>query len=545
MGWGLAWLKNEVHQRALMILVIGLGVRLAIATWLPPGFDEAYYFTYTLHPNWSYFDHPPLVALAAALGPWLTGAVTQLTIRVGPLVLYTIALGLLYNTGATLFSAEAGLFALAIATISPILQVGFGVLVLPDAPLMVFWAAALYLASAEFFSQPSSEPYQPTVRLVWISLMVGLACLGKYHGFALGGGLVLFCLVNPRYRSVFTSPWMLLGVGLFGLSQVPVLYWNAQHHWISFLFQSSRGVPNSGYRWLDLLGVFLMHVAYLFPTIGFPLWWVLGKSILAQVSNASDQQPPAPNQDQPQRQQLILWLSLPVILIFTLMGGYRQILPTWPMPGFFGIALLLGQQATHWQSKSPKAVRRWLQGSAIAVASLMVLALSHIAFGTLQKPGAYAWFGGAWPVNQDPSTQLIDVRQLRQGFREQPQISQALRSAQFIFTRDFFLAGQVAMALAPISDRPVTCFSDDPRGFAFWSNQQQWLHQDGLYITSQRFQTEPMPSQRYGSYFRQIQFLGEVAILRGKTVTERFLVYQAKSLQKIYPWPYGLNQLQP
>ncbi|MEO0855143.1 MAG: glycosyltransferase, partial [Cyanobacteria bacterium J06648_11] len=47
-------------------LLASLMMRAIVATYLPAGFDEAYYYAYSLHPQWSYFDHPLLVS-------WSTG----------------------------------------------------------------------------------------------------------------------------------------------------------------------------------------------------------------------------------------------------------------------------------------------------------------------------------------------------------------------------------------------------------------------------------------------------------------------------------------
>ncbi|MGB5913301.1 MAG: hypothetical protein WBG63_00445, partial [Phormidesmis sp.] len=69
----LARRKHEVsHRKALVTLLVGgLIFRSIIACFLPPGFDEAYYFLYTQHLDWSYFDHPLAVALSAGIGIWL------------------------------------------------------------------------------------------------------------------------------------------------------------------------------------------------------------------------------------------------------------------------------------------------------------------------------------------------------------------------------------------------------------------------------------------------------------------------------------------
>ena len=77
-------------------------------------FDEAYYYLYSLHLDWSYFDHPLLVALTTGFGPWLTGVVSQFTIRLGTLIGYTGSLLLLYLTCRRLFSPKAAYLTLLI-----------------------------------------------------------------------------------------------------------------------------------------------------------------------------------------------------------------------------------------------------------------------------------------------------------------------------------------------------------------------------------------------------------------------------------------------
>lgn len=130
------WLAEKTNQLVLFLLVGGLLFRSFLAFSVYPTFDEAYYYLYSLHLDWSYFDHPFLVALTTGFGPWLTGVVSQFTIRLGALICYTGSLVLLYLTSKRVFSAKAAKLTLAIATICPIFQVTFGILSLPDSPLM-------------------------------------------------------------------------------------------------------------------------------------------------------------------------------------------------------------------------------------------------------------------------------------------------------------------------------------------------------------------------------------------------------------------------
>lgn len=519
------WLNINLRSVPVLLLV-GLLIRGAIAYWLPAGYDEAYYYQYVRHLDWSYFDHPVLVALTTGLGPWLTGIISPWSIRLGSVLLYTGSLWWLYRTGIFLFSVKAGHLALAIASLVPIFFIGFGVLTLPDSPLIFFWTIALFVASQEFFA---SQDYRPTGRLALLGGLVGLACLGKYHGAALGIGLLGFCLTSARHRSALRSPWMLLSGLLFGLAIAPILIWNVQHDWISLRFQSGRAFPDRGYSGLDLLVTFLVSTAYLFPSLGFPLWWATGRSLWQALHPPSS----LARIQLTEKYRLILWLSLPLMLGFTLMGGYRPILPTWAMPGCWGATLLLADLATHW-----RWVNRWLVLSGGTIASLILIVLLHLNLGVLQTPSQYAWFGGLIPASQDGSVQLLDIEQLRQGLQRSPEIAQALTQSAFLFTDEIFLAGQVGMAIAPLTDQPITCLNQDLRGFAFWSKPDQWVGRTGLYFTSE--QRLPNRVDHYRSYFTRMDKVADIPLQRGGVTVEVIQVYRGQSLLRPYPRPYGL-----
>ncbi|XTZ11917.1 MAG: ArnT family glycosyltransferase, partial [cyanobacterium endosymbiont of Rhopalodia inflata] len=265
---------------------------MIIAFWLFPGYDEGYYYLYTRHLDWSYFDHPLLVALTTNFGVWLTGITSLFTLRLGTVILYTGSLWLLYLTSVRLFDHQTAKLTLAIVSVVPIFNVGFGVITLPDSPLIFFWTASLYCAAVEFFPN-SNRNFYPTYRLAILGILVGLTCLGKYHGFILGLGLIGFCLTSPPHRRVFLSRWTGLGIILCILTLFPLWFWNLNHDWISFRFQllnrfeppPEGQISPPGYSLLNVFSVFITELVLLFPTIGIPLWWVVFKSSYSQFMN--------------------------------------------------------------------------------------------------------------------------------------------------------------------------------------------------------------------------------------------------------------------
>ncbi len=528
------------HRTAIIILLTGFLVRLLISIWLNPGFDESYYYLYTLHPDWSYFDHPPLVALTTGIGVWLTGQVSQFTIRIGTLLLYTGSLTFLYLTALRLYTLPVAINTLAIASAIPIFQIAFGILNTPDTPLLFFWSISLWLAAQEFFDY---RVYRPTYRLTLLCFTVGLACLGKYHGFILGLGLVGFCLSNPNYRRALFSKWFLIGIPIFLLTISPILAWNISHDWASFRFQSERAIPTSRYQIDRLLGTLGIEMLYLFPTFGLPLLWAVIRTTIEQIKNFNSRQYPSGGAFRTEwdleKRALLLWLSLPLILGFTLISGYQQILPAWKMPGYWTATMLLGERiAISHRYLRNRAPYRWFFGSIGVILILISIGLSHIALGTFQTPSKSS-ISGLLPIKTDPSIQLFDIQQLRQGFISNTKLNSALKTADFVFTNRYYLGGQIGMAIEPIFHKPLTCFDPDLRGFTFWSKPNQWIGKNAIYLGSKTFQVDLDAKTRYSSYFKQLTKIGEIPIRRGGEIVEIFSVYQAKNLLKPFPRLYG------
>jgi uncharacterized membrane protein YjgN (DUF898 family) len=554
----------KIDRWAIAILLWGLLFRGICAIYLNVGFDEAYYYLYTQNLNLSYFDHPPLVAFTAGLGVWLTGAVTPFTIRIGGVLLYTGTLFFTYLASKKLFGDRTATLTLAILTTIPVFQIAFGILTLPDNALMFFWAVCLWVAAAEFFPSDQTKEYQPTYRFALLGLLVGLAFLGKYHGVLLGGGIGLFCLISHRHRRALFSGWNLVAIALLLAVTSPVLIWNAQHEWASFRFQSGRAVPSEGYNFERLLVTILVALGYLFPTFGIPIWWtsfrtfgelLQGKKhqLENQDIQLDDQNPQTAIASENlyqetlhqetlyQKRLLITCVSLPIFFGFTFMGGFIQILPSWHMPGFFGATLLLGERAAQVQLKRPKFIRNWLWGSGIVILPLLMIGLLHVHLGIAQKGGDAAIAGGFWEAKDDPSTQMIDIEQLRQAFIDLPILREELAKSDFVFSNNFFVAGQVGMAIEPLGKK-VTCFDEDLRGFAYWSKAEDFVGKSSLYVTSELFLKDdryPQPLDKYKGYFQSLEKIADIPIKRGGQAVQIFPVYRASPMLKPYPRPYG------
>ena len=136
-------------------------VFLALAAWwvlnlLQAAFtgladDEGYYWYFSQHLDWGYFDHPPMVALLVWLSSWLPGG---LGVRFFATLLQPLYLWLFWRlirpSDATYRDAVAYFL---ICFSQPLLQL-YGFLAVPDAPLMMF--TVLFLWAFKRFDSKSS-----------------------------------------------------------------------------------------------------------------------------------------------------------------------------------------------------------------------------------------------------------------------------------------------------------------------------------------------------------------------------------------------------
>jgi 4-amino-4-deoxy-L-arabinose transferase-like glycosyltransferase len=524
------------HRTALIILLTGFLVRLVISICLNPGFDEAYYYLHTLHPDWSYFDYPPLVTLTTGIGVWLTGQVSQFTIRIGTLLLYTGSLLFIYLATLRLYTLQIAIKTLAIASAIPIFQIAFGVLSTPDTPLIFFWSMSLWLAVQEFFDY---RGYRPSFRLTLLCVAVGLACLGKYDGFILGLGLIGFCLFSRNYRPALTSKWFSIGILLFLVTISPIFAWNISHGWASFHLQFGNGK----YLIDRLSGILSIDLLYLFPAFGLPLLWAIIRALVQQLRNVHWWQSLGTrafkDEWELEKRGLILWLSLPLILGFTFVSGDRQILPAAQISGYWTATILLAERVSiERRNAAVRIPYRWFFGSLAVIILLSSIALSHVTLSTLQASVKPSMFGFL-PIATDPSTKMFDIQQLRQGLIGNSELNTALKNTDFVFTNRYYLGGQIGMAIEPVFHKPITCFDSDLRSFAFWSKPQQWVGKNAIYLSTKTAEVDLDATNLYPSYFKQITKLGEIPIRRGGVVIQTFSIYQAENMLKQFPRPYG------
>src|SRR3954463_7728939 len=250
-----------VRNTALVILAL-VGMRLVAAAFTPITFDEAYYWMWSKNLAGGDYDPPPMVAYVIRAGTMIAGD-TELGVRLVSILLALPMSYAIYRSAAILFGGARGAATSAILlNVTMMASVGT-LIVTPDAPLLV--ASSFVL----FFLAKVLETGRGAWRLA-VGAAVGTALLSKYTALFFGPAILIWLVIVPKLRHWLVSPWLYLG-GMVALALFsPVILWNADHHWVSFIKQIGRA------RIEDFRPAF---IAELIPTqIAFatPLVWILG-----------------------------------------------------------------------------------------------------------------------------------------------------------------------------------------------------------------------------------------------------------------------------
>lgn len=234
---------------ALLVGLAGLFVvRLVVAATAGLTDDEAYYRLWSLTLQAGYYDHAPMVGWAIRAGRDLVGD-TALGLRLFSPVAGLLGSLLLWRTVALLDGPV--LATRTVVWFNAVVLIAAGtVLMTPDTPSVFFWGATLW-ALAELTA--SRDPRWWLV----VGVAAGLGLFSKYSVLFLGLGIVVWLVASAETRRWFRS-WQLWAGGAIALLLfAPVVLWNAEHGWISFVKQFGRTVPHGlrPEKTLEFLGV--------------------------------------------------------------------------------------------------------------------------------------------------------------------------------------------------------------------------------------------------------------------------------------------------
>lgn len=489
-------------RRALWFLIAGATLaRLVLATSLGPGNDEAYYSLYTVFPDLSYFDQPPMIAWAQRIGPLVADARSSLAPRLGFVLLSAGSTWLLARLTARHFGDRAGVWAAVGLNATAYYGLAAGTFVLPDGPLLFFWLLTVDRLDVALEAPAGKVGPWAAVGLAW-----GGALLSKYHGILLPLGAVLAILGHPPWRIWLRRPGPYLALILGALLFAPVIAWNAGHDWISLRFQGGRALgswtPRPDLALLAVAGQMLYLTPWIWAFLALGLWrsW-RDRRLLGGFDR--------------------LCLAVAVVPL-ALVGGvalFRPVLPHWSL---IAAATLFPRLGRDWADALADRPRRAVRRAAF------VLAVPLLLGGLLVGQARQGWLRPVLPPAADPTLEFVGWDQIADRLRPH------LGPGTFVFTRYWFQSGHLARELGPAV--PVRCYSaGDARGFAFWSGPGDEVGRDGLLVSiGESLVVEPAC---FESWFARLEPLDDFAIDRAGQPLVRVQI--TRCVGQTRPFPFG------
>ncbi|MGZ5925778.1 MAG: glycosyltransferase family 39 protein [Rhizomicrobium sp.] len=353
-------------RNAGLVIAALIVLRAVMAGLLPLSADEAYYWLWSRHLAAGYYDHPPAIAFVIRFGTFLFGD-NEFGVRFGGVMLSLLASWFVWAAARTILRDDrrAALAAL-LFNLTLIISVEM-LAVTPDTPSIAATAAVLFCL-AKLQSTGAGRWW------FWTGIAAGLGLLSKYSGFFVGAGVLVWLLASPRQISWLKTPWPWAGGVLALLIFLPNLWWQSQHHWMTFAFQFGR--VTEGHLTARFLIEFIgAQLGLATPFIFILAIWGAGRARMRGDDRF-----------------LLLALSAPALAYFLIHTLHDRVQGNWPAFLYPMLAILAADAfATHagW--------RRWCSRLAMPVAAAMLL-LAYLQAAT-----------GLVPLQHDPLARLLGV----------------------------------------------------------------------------------------------------------------------------------------
>ncbi|EOR93334.1 hypothetical protein ADIARSV_3413 [Arcticibacter svalbardensis MN12-7] len=361
----------KISPLAVLILICVLA-RMCIAALIEFGNDEVYYFTYALHLQSNYFDHPPGIAFLIRLSTLNLLFQNEFFVRLGPIICSCIGTYLSFKIGNLIRNERTGYYAALLYNTSIYSSIICGVFILPDSPQVVFWLCGIGLAIKIIIL---SQQKIPIPLLLW--LLFGLTCgfcmMCKVHGIFLWFGLGIYILLFDR--KLLGKPLLYLSAIISILVFSPVIIWNINNQFVTWNFHSNR--INESVSLINLttfIRAFLGQLFYNNPInvvlTGVALFHLRKSAFLNK--NIS---------------RILMCLGLPIIIATVYISLFNNVLPHWSGPGFLTLSFIAAAYLDKIVITSPKRASLILKSSSILIITVMIAGISIINFypGTLGK----------------------------------------------------------------------------------------------------------------------------------------------------------------
>ncbi len=445
-----AKLSDGIPRSTWVVIAITTLVHILLALVVPLTADETYYWEWSRHLDFGYYDQGPLIAWAIRLTCSVFGD-TVLGIRMVAILCFFGFQLVSFRFAESLFDTKVAKMSLIVMAVTPIGIAG-GFMATYDALLMLCWSfASLQIANLLLFESKRAW--------IWIGIALGFGLLAKLTMGLFALCVFLFLLIHPGYRK-WLRDWRLWGSLAIGFAILsPYIFWLASHDWITF---SHLGLLA---RKTDGTHVLLRPVNFTLvqSLLVSPIIFVLGCLGFFRLWKGDNSFPATHG-------RLLLFLGAPVLVFFLLMASRGRIGENWPGVGWLilGISVAVFAHSSSDQPIISKRRRTWV-GLGVGFS----VALSSIAIVPISIPSFFPLLG-----NNAPPAFHINFRKVLGGQELGRTANKAIESMKVR------TSGQIIVAATTYQECSRLAFfmKDQPRTVCFFlhtrSNQYVYWNRD-------------------------------------------------------------------
>ena len=316
--------KNPRISAYLLILLLAF-FALVYNAFLPLHGDEAYYWMWSHDLKTGYYDHPPMVAYFIYLTNFISES--EWGVRFSNVFAISVSSLYIFKLTSTLSDEKTALNAVIIFLSVLLTHAGY-IFTTPDTPLNLFWTLSLYYSYKAVFGGKLRD-------YILTGLFLGLMMISKYSAILFVMSLLLFLLIKRREQ--FLNPYTYLSIFISLLVIAPMLYWNYEHEWISFLFQIDHGSTDdfNVQPWL-ILEFFGAQFGVFTPIFTAVLFFFLAKDKLYFKD---------------EKLFFIALMTAGILLFFLYKSFYVSMAPNYGAPAYIGGTILLAIVISKYQLK--------------------------------------------------------------------------------------------------------------------------------------------------------------------------------------------------
>lgn len=415
-------------------------------------FEEAQYWVWSQHLDWSYYSKPPMVAILNYLSEWIFGH-SEFSVRINAIMFGFLIALVTYAFAKELFKDKMIAFWASILVYAMPFFHGSSMFFSTDAPLLFFFLWAMYQAWL-------SIQYNRLTNWLFLAIALGLGYLSKYAMLFFIPALLLY--LYKKEKSVLRNRNLYIALGISFIFFLPVIIWNFKYDFIGFkhIFHLSGATDTPNPLWRRLLKLADYLAGQL--AIVSPLFLVLYYKAFKKR----------------EKNKRIWFLLLPALLVFITFIGIALtrragVNVNWTMFAYVGFPILLAHYII--------TARKQKVATILFTITIGVFLLATNG-AMLDRMG----IGQLFPPKADPVKRLVGWEALAKDISK-------IKAEQdtnnlFIFSNSYHITSELLFYMYPEQDIYYANMGNRMTQFNLWKGIEQFDNKDykAIYISQTR-----------------------------------------------------------